>query len=117
MYRHTDGTPTFDAVMAVEGKFSFRPQLDKEPNIEVLMVYFDTKTSSTWGTCPVKSSLFSPKTLEALRAFLESAEEDFGQAVFGGGVISPFGSVQPPRDSAESGQGPQLPPGLGERGG
>ena len=116
MYQHTEGTPAFDAVMAVEGKFIFRPQLDKEPNIEMLMVYFDTKTGNTWGTCPVKATMFSPKTLEALRAFLESAEEDFGQVVFGGGVIAPFGPVQNPRAQAESGEGPKLPPGLGEGG-
>lgn len=116
MYRHTDGIPAFDAVMAVEGKFTFRPQLDTEPNIEMLMIYLNAGTGSTYGSCPVKSAIFSPKTIEALRAFLESAEEDFGQVVFGGGVISPFGPVQNPRTQAESGQGPQLPPGLGEGG-
>jgi hypothetical protein len=55
--------------------------------------------------------VFSPRTLEALLEFLRCAEQDFGDVVFGDGVMTPFGPLATP-GLAESNRG--LPKGLGE---
>jgi hypothetical protein len=116
MYKQGDGKVVFDAVMVVEGSFHFHPALDKQPNIDLLMVYVNSETGTTYGSSPARPNVFSPKTLEAFRAFLESAEEDWGQVVFGSGAIAPFGQVQNPRSAAESPDGlaAGLPKGLGQ---
>lgn len=99
----------FDALVGVEGKFRFRPELDSVPAIEVLMVYLNSTTKTTYGSCPFKS--FSPRTLEVFLEFLKLAEQDFGDIVFEGGVVSPFGPMVG-SGGAESNNG--LPKGLGE---
>ena len=99
-----------DSVQAVEGKFKWRPDMDKDPILEITMVYLNRETKTTFGTCPVDSSLFSPKTMEAFKAFLESAETDFGTIVFERGQPAPFGETQGTQE-AESSRG--LPTGLG----
>lgn len=108
--RNGDKEGAFDAVLAVEGSFKFRPDLDSAPTAEVLMVYLNSKTKTTYGSCPFKT--FSPKTTEALLAFLKCAEQDFGDVVFEGGVLTPFGPLASPVGGAESDKG--LPRGLGE---
>lgn len=112
MYVRNEGkTSVFDAVQTVEGKFTFLPHVDKVPNIEVVLCYLNSKTKTTYGTCPFKSP--SPKTIEAFLEFLKCVEQDFGEVVFEGGVISPFGPVSSEASGrAESGKG--LPSGLGE---
>jgi hypothetical protein len=102
--------PVFDAIVGVEGKFKYRPDLDVAPTVEVLMVYLNTATKTTYGSCPFDK--FSPRTLEALMEFMRCAERDFGDVVFDGGILTPFGPVVTPSDGAESGAG--LPKGLGE---
>lgn len=99
----------FNAIAAIEGKFKFRPDLDVVPAIEVIMVYLNSETKTTYGTCPFTT--FSPKTMEALLEFLKCAEQDFGEVIFEGGVLTPFGPLATP-GIAESGNG--LPKGLGE---
>jgi hypothetical protein len=99
----------FDAVVAVEGKFTFRPDLDVAPTVEVTMVYLNSSTKTTYGSCPFKC--FTPRTLEALRHFLECAEQDFGEVIFKQGMLTPFGPVVLGQ-GAESRDG--LPKGLGE---
>jgi len=101
--------PVFDGVMVLEGKFTFLQHAGQEPAIEVKLAYVDSTTGTTYGACDFSSP--SPKTLEAFRQFIYSLEEDFGQVVFDGGVITPFGPVSP-LSQAESDKG--LPPGLGE---
>lgn len=108
--RNGDKPGAFDAVVAIEGSFKFRPDLDAVPTAEVLLVYLNSKTKTTYGTCPFKT--FSPKTIEALLEFLKCAEQDFGDIVFEGGVLTPFGPIASPARGAESGNG--LPKGLGE---
>jgi hypothetical protein len=101
--------PVFDAIVGVEGKFKYRPDLDVAPSAEVLMVYLNSSTKLTYGSCPFTQ--FSPRTVEALLEFLKCAEKDFGDVVFEGGVITPFGPIAM-ASGAESGSG--LPKGLGE---
>lgn len=116
MFKQAEGRVAFDAVMAVEGSFRFHPAIDKEPTIDLLMVNVNSETGVTYGSSPARANVFSPKTLEAFRAFLESAEEDWGQVLFGSGAIAPFGQVQSPRNAAESTEGLSagLPKGLGQ---
>jgi len=102
--------PVFDAIIAVEGKFTYRPDLDVAPAVELLMVYLNSSTKTTYGSCPFKH--FSPRTLEALLEFLKCAETDFGDVIFEGGVLTPFGPLAGMPGGAESGNG--LPKGLGE---
>jgi hypothetical protein len=99
----------FDAVVGVEGHFKFRPNLDAVPTVEVLMVFINSTTKTTYGSCPVQT--LTPRTLESLITFLRNAEEDFGNAVFGGGVLTPFGPLMA-ASGAETDKG--LPKGLGE---
>jgi hypothetical protein len=111
MYTRDGSKPgAFDAVLAVEGSFKYRPDLDSVPTAEVLMVYLNSTTKTTYGSCPFKT--FSPKTIEALLEFLKCAEQDFGDVVFEGGILTPFGPLAPPVSGAESANG--LPKGLGE---
>jgi len=112
MYVRSEGrNSAFDGVMAVEGKFTFRPDVDKVPNIEVLLCYLNSATHTTYGTCPFTTP--SPKTIEAFLEFLKCIEQDFGEVVFEGGVLTPFGPATSLTSSrAESGEG--LPSGLGE---
>jgi len=107
--RNGEKAPAFDALVAVEGHFKFRPNLDVVPTIEVLVAYMNSKTGTTYGTCPV--SVFSPRTLEAFIEFLRCAEQDFGDIVFEGGIVTPFGPVVS-GGNAETEKG--LPRGLGE---
>ena len=109
------GQPKIDSIQTMEGKFRYYPQVDKEPVIELKMAYLDSSTKCTYGFIEAGPNLLSPKTLEAFRAFMESAEEDVGQVVSSGGVIAPFGEVVPnARNNAESDRSPELPKGLGE---
>lgn len=112
MYVRSEPRPTaFDAVMAVEGQFKYRPDLDAAPTVEVTMVYLNSETMETFGPCPVKK--FSPRTMEALMEFLRCAEHDFGDRVFMGGETTPYGPLATPSARAESEEG--LPRGLGEK--
>lgn len=112
MYVRNEPRPTaFDAVMAAEGKFVYRQDLDAVPTVEVTMVYLNSETKETYGPCPVHK--FSPRTMEALREFIRCAEQDFGEHVFMGGELTPFGPLATPMATAESGEG--LPQGLGEK--
>ncbi len=103
--------PAVDAVVAVEGSFKYHPETHATPELEILMMYISSQTKQSYGTCPVKASMFSPRTLEALRHFLDLAEEDFGKLFFEGGSLQPYGpEVSQNEDQAETGE---LPKGLG----
>ena len=111
MYVRSGDKPSVDdAILAVEGKFVYRPDLDAAPVVEVLMVRLNSATKTTYGSCPFKQ--FSPRTLEALLEFLKCAEQDFGEVLFEGGVLTPFGPMATSPGGAESGSG--LAKGLGE---
>jgi hypothetical protein len=106
-------TPKFDAVIVLEGEFKFASIADTDPHLRLTAAYVDSKTGETHGKV-LATTIISPKTLESFRAFLQSAEEDICNFELGGGSYSIFGEVQSPRNQAESNQGPQLPPGLGQ---
>jgi hypothetical protein len=80
-----------DSVIAVKGSFTFHPWRDEEPSITLEMMYANKANQTTFGLCPARSSVLSPKTLEAFRAFLEAAEEDFGRRVLDNEISPPFG--------------------------
>ena len=108
----TSATPTtvIDSITAHEGKFSFSH--DKKPEVEIVMVYSNQQTKATFGTCPLRSPRFSDKTLEAFKAFIRSAEEDFGALVLEGGFIAEA-EGSPALGMAETSKGLK-PRGLGE---
>jgi len=109
MFTKDPGHPgNIDSVVAMEGKFKFQPDV-KEPELEITMVYMNRESGVTLGCCPVKTSRLSPETIEAFRAFLESAESDFGKVAFEKGQLISFGDRG--TEKAESPQG--LPAGLG----
>jgi len=120
MYRKAGGHVAFDAVIAMDGKFPFRPDVDAEPNVEVTMVYFDSESGHTFGSCPVGPRLLSKETMEAFRHFLSQAEKDFGSLVFGGGGVPASFGAPSTHSRAESSEGlpgevpAVLPKGLGE---
>ncbi len=110
MYVKTPGSPdVIDGVVAVKGSFHFHPGVEKDPNVELELMYVNSKTQQSFGTCPMKAGMFSLKTMEKFRDFLEHAEEDFGNIVFEGGQLSPFGPVS--LGGTDSGEG--LPKKLG----
>ena len=79
-----------DGVAAAEGMFKVHLP-GEEIEVEVEMVYFNSKTGSTYGTCPVKSNLLSKETMESFRVFLRNVEMDFSGVVFDGATATPFG--------------------------
>jgi hypothetical protein len=106
MYVREQGRDSvFDAILAVEGKFHYRPEVDAVPVVEVVLAYANSVTKTTYGSCPFRT--FSPKTQEALMHFLECAEQDFGEIVFEGGILTPFGPI-----SASQGAESQTDPSL-----
>lgn len=104
-----DKPPVFDGVMVMEGKFTFYQHVGQQPAIEAKLAYVNSSTGTTYGACDFSSP--SPKTLEAFREFVKCLEEDFGQVVFEGGIVTPFGPAAS-TSRAESDKG--LPKGLGE---
>ena len=105
MFQNTSGTWNFNSVMCVEGKFEYNIILDPEPKIELKMVYANNTTRLTYGSCPVRTPLLSPKTKEMFLAFLQSAEEDYGKAACESGVIASW-------DSPSQGQGAETEGGI-----
>ena len=91
MFTKKESNLAIDSVMAVEGKFSFNPGIDRRPNLEVVMAYANKDTQYTYGTCPAKAAVFSDETMAAFTEFLSKAEEDFGKLVFEGGELRPYG--------------------------
>jgi len=100
-----------DSVVAAEGNFQYRPGYEVEPVIKVKMVYTRRDTGETYGYCPVRSSMFSPRTMELFMKFLESAESDYGKVFFGGGVVEPSSKIGIGHAETEVGLGPK---GLGD---
>ncbi len=76
------------AVSLVRGEFDWKQWIDAGPTCTLTMVYQEPKTGTTFGTCPVTSSMLSEEALELLTKFVKRAEEDFGKLVYGGGTSS-----------------------------
>jgi len=119
MFRKLEGQPNFDSVMCVEGKFELTLGAEQTPRVELTMAYANSTTRVTYGTCSVKTPLLSQKTREAFLDFVHSAEEDFGEVVFGSGAIASWEGTATGQ-GAETEQGIQrvptsFPRGLGEQ--
>ena len=110
MYTNTSGTPSrIDTVAAREGTFQLTP--DGQPQVEVRLAYMNRERAQEgWGFFDARSQMFSPKTLEAFRHFMECVEEDVGQLLFSeGATVLPTGQAE-----AESAGGLNFK-GLGEK--
>jgi hypothetical protein len=81
MFVKDGGFPAVNGVGFVEGNFTCAPGDYSSISIEMLMVYLNHPTGMTFGSCPVKGELLSEDTREKFRAFLLSAEEDFGNFI------------------------------------
>lgn len=114
--KDSNAPTAIDSVVAVEGSFKLTGTGDNI-EVELTMVYLNGQTGRTYGSCPVKTSLLSPETMESLRAFLERAEEDFSRFVFEGASATPYGP-QPGMGygAAENISSRSLGDGLGEQG-
>jgi hypothetical protein len=56
---------------------------------ELTMVYVNSTTGRTFGTCTMRETLMSKATKDALEKFLELAEEDFAGTLAHGAAPSP----------------------------
>jgi hypothetical protein len=91
-----------NSVSCVKGEFS-KPALhgQGEPMVTLTMVYCNSETFQTFGTCPASNAVFSQQTMDALREFLQLAENDFAKVVAGKNV---------PEDAAPASTGRALGP-------
>ena len=126
MYSREPGSDVpFDGVSAVEGFFKVTPA-GKATEVNLTMAYVNGNSQTTYGTCTVRLQMLSVDSLDALRKFLDSVEEDFGRVMFQHGGIRP----QPPNRTglgwrtvgAEKNEPMQVPPlrddkSLGKKGG
>lgn len=108
MFTSARPTSVIDSVGVAEGTFKISKGVPL-PEIELLMVYSNRANGSTFGTCPVKTLRLSEKTILAFRAFVESAEEDFGNLILEGGFIAEAEGRIPSMGMAESDAGLQRP--------
>lgn len=77
---------SINAVLCVGGSIESR---GGDPVGTLTFVYMNKVTGTSYGTCPFPVAMLSPRSLLALKSFLESAEEDFGQLIFHTGSTSP----------------------------
>lgn len=111
MYTRSGNVIAFDSIRAVEGKFFVDPSSD-EIEATIKMTFVNRASGTTFGKAKIQSPLFSKETVEAFRAFLQSAEKDFGSVVFQDGASTgPVGSsglgeaesTEPPKPKALGG--------------
>lgn len=107
------GQSSFDSVLCV-GAAVTKPPTGETPDVQLTMVYVNRATGTTFGTCPAQTHLLSQPTIDLLNAFLDSAERDFGQLVFGEGTTAGVSGETRSGGLAEAGDG--QPRGLGWRG-
>ena len=112
MFTRSGSSSEFDSVIAVEGTLK-RPDVNGEMLVDLVVMYINHKTGSSYGSCKVTGSLLSKKTKKLFEDFISSAEEDFGQIAFGEGIVTtPEGSVRT-LGSAEDPTGKLDPKSLG----
>jgi hypothetical protein len=105
MFTSANPTTVIDSISAAEG--AFKIPKSGLPEIDMLMLYSNKGTGTTFGTCPMKTSRLSEKTIQAFRAFIESAETDFGSLILEGGFIAEVEGRVTPVGMAESAGGLQ----------
>ena len=86
MFTSAKPTTVIDSVSAVEG--SFKIPTGGLAEVDILMMYSNKSTGTTFGTCPVRTFRLSEKTKQAFQAFVDSAEVDFGNLLLEGGFIA-----------------------------
>ena len=92
MYTKDGGFVTLNAVGVVEGKFRCAPGDYDSIAIELLALYMNHPSMTTFGTCKFKGMVLSQGSLKKLGEFLRSAEEDIG-AILNGTKTLPPGST------------------------
>ena len=71
-----------DSVACMEGQFKWPPDsLHREVNL--ILVYLNSKTGNTYGSAKVDMGILSQDTLESLEVFMRLAERDFGRIASG----------------------------------
>jgi hypothetical protein len=95
-----------DSLCAVEGSFKIDPQ-SGIPTVSVKMLYTNSKIRDMYGLCTTTNEVYSPKTIQALKDFIKSAEDDMGALVFNGALNS-----QPDTAATGAGSGEGLPTGI-----
>jgi hypothetical protein len=70
------GFPIINGIAFAEGQFTCGISDYENAAIELLAVYTNVDSGMTFGTCPLRGSVFSSKTRAKLGDFLKSAEED-----------------------------------------
>ena len=100
MFTRSEGQSAFDSVICV-GAAIVQPPTGEAPDVQLTMVYVQKETGTTFGTCPVQAHLLSPRTIQLAKELMASAEQDFGELVFGEGAVSELGG-QPSGLGAES---------------
>lgn len=78
MFKFTGSVGALDAVRCFEGRFSWHPMVK---TAELTMVYTNSKSGETYGSCLMRESLMRQETRDALEKFLSLAEEDFATAL------------------------------------
>lgn len=94
-----------DSVACVHGEFSVDPVAHSVTEVKIKAAYMNGATGDTFGTVIFPNSLLRQTTLDALRTFIELAEEDLGRTVFGEGGVE---NVHPSGAESELGFGKPL---------
>lgn len=76
-----------NAVLCVSGDFKLTGDSLPAPiGVQLEMSYLNTDDGAMYGGYKINTSYLRETTMDALRHFLDLAEEDFGAFVFGAGV-------------------------------
>ena len=113
MYTSSHPSSVINTVTLVEGNFKTDPKTNAT-KMDFLVMYSDHTSGITFGTCPIKESLFGPETMEAFEKFAELVEKDFARLVLEGAVHAKTPGQIGGQAKAESNEGLQLPKGIGD---
>jgi hypothetical protein len=88
MYTRDSSDKGIDSIICVSGEFTLSGDPgDPDVAAETNMAYYDSRRGLSLGSCTMSQAEMSVETVAALKAFLESAEKDFGDLVFGDGDV------------------------------
>lgn len=110
MFTSAAQSTAINTITAREGSFKISPGV--QPDIDIVMVYSNRETGTTFGSCPIHTLRLSEKTMSAFKDFIESAEADFGNLILEGGFIAEAEGKSSSMGEAESPTGLR-PRGLG----
>lgn len=78
----TESNNGIDSVVCMEGSFKWPPD-DMGRSMNLTMVYQNSKTGLTFGTCKAELPIMSEDTIQAFVSFIQCAERDFGKVASG----------------------------------